>query len=218
MSEARGTPGHPALSRPHPWHGIPIGDRAPRTVTAFIEIVPTDTVKYEMDKGTGYLRVDRPQRFSNVCPTLYGFVPQTWSGPGLAAKRARDLERPGLEGDGDPLDICVLTEKSIAHGDLILHAIPIGGLHVLDRKETDDKVLAVLEGDAVYGGWTDIADCPAALIERLRHYFLTYKDIPGEARRLVEVTHVYGAEEAHEIIRRAHADHRDHLDALLGRT
>ena len=58
----------------HPWHGIPVGENAPKIVTAFIEIVPTDTVKYEIDKETGYLKIDRPQKFSNVIPTLYGFI------------------------------------------------------------------------------------------------------------------------------------------------
>src|SRR5262249_44952591 len=68
------------LYRRHPWHGIAIGDDAPRRVTAFIEIVPTDTVKYELDKATGHLKIDRPQKFSNVYPTLYGLIPQTYCG------------------------------------------------------------------------------------------------------------------------------------------
>ena len=69
------TPG--LLYKPHPWHGVPLGDEAPEEVTVYVEIVPTDTVKYEVDKRTGYLMVDRPQRFSNVCPSLYGLIPQT---------------------------------------------------------------------------------------------------------------------------------------------
>jgi anti-sigma regulatory factor (Ser/Thr protein kinase) len=79
----------PLLFKPHPWHGIPIGDDAPRTVTCFIEIVPTDTVKYELDKETGYLKVDRPQKFSNICPSLYGFIPQTYCGERVGAFCAR---------------------------------------------------------------------------------------------------------------------------------
>ena len=69
------------LFRAHPWHGVSIGDEAPDRVTAYIEIVPTDTVKYELDKATGLLKVDRPQKFSNVYPTLYGLIPQTLCGP-----------------------------------------------------------------------------------------------------------------------------------------
>ena len=64
----------------HPWHGIYIGKNAPEKVTASIEVVPTDTVKYEIDKDSGYLRIDRPQKYSNVVPALYGFIPQTFCG------------------------------------------------------------------------------------------------------------------------------------------
>ena len=150
----------PLLFKPHPWHGIPIGDDAPRTVTCFIEIVPTDTVKYELDKETGYLKVDRPQKFSNVCPSLYGFIPQTYCGE-QRRRLLRRAHRPqGIVGDGDPMDICVLTEKSISHGDIILRAIPIGGLRMIDGDEADDKIIAVLEDDAVYGGWREIDDAP----------------------------------------------------------
>ena len=69
----------------HPWHGITVGENAPNVVTAFIEIVPTDTVKYEIDKETGFLKIDRPQKFSNVIPTLYGFIPQTYCDVEIAA-------------------------------------------------------------------------------------------------------------------------------------
>ena len=62
----------------HPWHGVEIGPNAPTVVTCFIEMVPTDTVKYEVDKVSGYLRLDRPQKYSNVVPALYGFIPQTF--------------------------------------------------------------------------------------------------------------------------------------------
>lgn len=70
----------PYFYRRHPWHGVPLGADAPAKVTAFVEIVPTDTVKYELDKATGLLKIDRPQKFSNVYPTLYGFLPQTYCG------------------------------------------------------------------------------------------------------------------------------------------
>jgi inorganic pyrophosphatase len=61
----------------HPWHGVALGEKSPAVCTAFIEIVPTDTIKYEVDKESGILKVDRPQQFSNVFPALYGFLPQT---------------------------------------------------------------------------------------------------------------------------------------------
>ena len=101
------------LFRSHPWHGAPIGAQAPEVVTAYVEIVPTDTVKYELDKQTGYLQVDRPQKFSNVCPTLYGFIPADLLRRARSARSAADAPAAGIVGDGDPLDICVLTEKAI---------------------------------------------------------------------------------------------------------
>src|SRR6187402_708409 len=100
----------------HPWHGVSPGDRAPDVVLSFIEIVPTDTVKYEVDKPSGHLKVDRPQRFSSMCPTLYGFVPQTYCGPKIAAICESITGRTGIKGDGDPLDICVLSDRPITHG------------------------------------------------------------------------------------------------------
>ena len=138
------------LFKPHPWHGISIGDHAPEVVTAYIEIVPTDTIKYEIDKTTGYLKVDRPQRFSNICPSLYGLIPQTFCGEKIAELCAERTGRTGIVGDEDPLDICFLAEKSISHGDIILEAIPIGGLRMIDGDEAYDKIIAVMKGDAIY--------------------------------------------------------------------
>jgi inorganic pyrophosphatase len=196
------------LFRSHPWHGVPIGAAAPEVVTTYIEIVPADTVKYEIDKETGILRVDRPQRFSNVCPSLYGFVPQTYCGERSGDLAARRTGREGIIGDGDPLDICVLTEKQIPRGDILLQSRPIGGLRMIDNGEADDKIIAVLEGDAAYGSWRDIHQCPRSLIDRLRHYFLTYKSGPDALEHQVEITHVYDRDEAHEVIRRSRADYR----------
>jgi inorganic pyrophosphatase len=194
------------LFKAHPWHGVPIGEQAPAVLTAYVEIVPTDTVKYEVDKTTGHLRVDRPQRFSNVCPTLYGFVPQTYCGDSVAALCAERTGRQGIVGDGDPVDICILTERSISHGDVLVEARPIGGLRMLDGDEADDKIVAVLAGDAAYGGFEEIDDVPAELIERLRHYFLTYKGVP-DGKRPTEITHIYGRAEAHEVVTRSRDDY-----------
>jgi inorganic pyrophosphatase len=195
------------LYRPHPWHGISPGEGAPEKVTAYIEIVPTDTVKYELDKTTGYLRVDRPQKFSNVYPTLYGFIPRTYCGEENGAFCAARTGRQNIIGDGDPLDICVLSEKDITHGDIILDAIPIGGLRMIDGNQADDKIIAVLDGDAVYGAWREIDQSPPALIERLKHYFLTYKQLPNTSQRTVEITGVYGREESYEVIRTTQRDY-----------
>jgi inorganic pyrophosphatase len=202
------------LFRSHPWHGVSIGKEAPAVVETYVEIVPTDTVKYELDKATGILKVDRPQMYSNVCPSLYGFIPQTLCAEGVGAFCGERTGRTGIVGDGDPMDICVLTEKSVSHGDILVHAIPIGGLRMLDGNEADDKIIAVLQGDGVYGSLREMADCPPALVDRLRHYFLTYKQAPERATRVVEITHVYGRDEAHEVIRRSYGDYLAHFPGL----
>lgn len=198
----------------HPWHGIDPGNQTPEVVTAFIEIVPSDTVKYEIDKASGYLKIDRPQKFSNMIPTLYGFIPQTYCGE-QTAQYAR--EQSGLDvtrGDGDPLDICVLNERSVTHGDIILQAVPIGGFRLIDSGEADDKLIAVMKGDEFYRQWRDVSDCPPSYIDRLKHYFLTYKHLPHE-QSICEITHVYGREEAHEVIRRALEDYKQEFKSTL---
>ena len=200
--------------RAHPWHGVPIGAEAPRVVTAYIEIVPTDTVKYEIDKPTGILRIDRPQQYSNVCPSLYGFLPRTLCAERVGELCAERTGRAGIVGDGDPMDVCVLTEKEIPRGDILVQAIPIGGLRMIDGDQADDKIVAVLRGDAVFGAYQEIAKCPAALVERLRHYFLTYKQGPDRAQRAVEIAAVYDRDEAHDVIRRSQDDYEAHREAL----
>ena len=188
------------LFRAHPWHGIEIGEESPHIVNTYVEMVPTDTVKYEIDKVTGLLKVDRPQRFSSMPPMLYGFIPKTYCGDKVAAYCMEKTGRTGIEGDADPIDICILTERPISHSNILVPAVPIGGFRMIDGDEADDKIIAFLKGDLVYGQWKDIKDVPESLIERLRHYFLTYKDIPGAKKHYSEITHTYGREEAHEII------------------
>ncbi|GHB64637.1 inorganic pyrophosphatase [Persicitalea jodogahamensis] len=195
------------VHKAHPWHGIPIGEKSPEIVTAFIEIVPTDTVKYEIDKQTGYLKIDRPQKYSNIVPALYGFIPKTYCGEQIALLAQERSGRDVMEGDGDPLDICVLCEKIISHGDIICEARPIGGIRLIDKGEADDKIIAVLKGDEVYGAYQDLNEVPANVVERLKHYFLTYKNLPGETA-LIEIANVYGREEAHEVIRTSVEDYK----------
>ncbi|MCB0721635.1 MAG: inorganic pyrophosphatase [Ignavibacteriae bacterium] len=196
-----------SILKAHPWHGVNIGENCPEIVTSYIEIVPTDTVKYEIDKNSGILTIDRPQMYSNICPTPYGFIPQTYCGEKVAEYCREKAGRDAIKGDGDPLDICVLTEKVINMGNILLKAIPIGGLRMIDNNEADDKIIAVMKGDSVYGNWKDISDCPEQLIDRLKHYFLTYKEAPGKHRKEVEITHVYNKEEAQEIVRRSYDDY-----------
>ena len=196
------------LFQAHPWHGVAPGADAPAVVNAYIEIVPTDAVKYELDKPSGHLRVDRPQRFSSMCPAPYGFIPQTFCGVSVAALCAARTGRQGMRGDGDPLDICVLTERPATHGDFIVRALPIGGLRMIDGDEADDKIIAVLESDVTYGHLRDIADAPPGLVDRLQHYFLSYKRSPQEGRGRVEIAQVYDRESAFDVIRRSIEDYR----------
>lgn len=193
--------------QPHPWHGVEIGDRAPEVVTVFIEVVPTDAVKYEIDKASGLLKVDRPQKYSNICPAPYGMVPRTYCHERVAAYSSEKSGKT-VGGDKDPLDICVLTTAPLA-GNVLVSARPIGGLRMLDDGEADDKIIAVLEGDAAYGSMRDISEVPEGLVDRLRHYFLTYKLNPDGGQVPCEITDVYGREEAHEVIRRSAADYED---------
>jgi len=201
----------------HPWHGVDIGTNAPEILTCYIEMVPTDTVKYEVDKKSGYLKLDRPQKYSNVVPALYGFIPQTYSSQRVADYCNEKTGRTDIKGDNDPIDICVLTEKEIAHGDILVQARPIGGFRMIDDNEADDKIVAVLYNDTVYSQYKDISELPNMVVERLRHYFLTYKDVPGQEIN-VEISHIYGAEEAHEVINRSLEDYVnkfENLDSFL---
>jgi len=199
----------------HPWHGIEVGEAAPNVITAFIEMVPTDTVKYELDKVSGYLKIDRPQKYSNVVPALYGFVPQSFCGDKVADYCMQQSGRTEIVGDGDPLDICVLTERDIVHGDIICEVRPIGGFRMLDGNEADDKIIAVLTHDVTYSSYNDISELPKGVVNRLKHYFLTYKDMPdSEKAKKVEIVDIYGREEAQEIINRSLEDYKCHFDGL----
>jgi len=202
------------LSKSHPWHGVPIGPEAPRRVTVYVEIVPTDTVKYELDKESGILKVDRPQLFSNVCPSPYGLLPRTLCDREVAAFAEERSGRHGITGDGDPLDVLVLTEKVLTHGNILVQALPIGGLGLIDGNEADDKIVAVLAGDAVYAGVDDLSRLPRLLVDRLKHYFLTYKQAPEDPRPACELTRVYGRDEAFEVIRRSQADYEARFGAF----
>jgi inorganic pyrophosphatase len=193
--------------RPHPWHGLETGPQPPQIVNAYIEITPFDLMKYEIDKVTGYLRVDRPQRSSSQPPALYGFIPRTY-----CDKRVAKLSSTAQTGDGDPLDICVVSERPINRGEVILTARIVGGLDVNDGGEADDKIIAVLQNDNVWGKADNITDLPAILVERISHYFATYKMIPGEESKL-KVERVYDRDHALKVVEAAMADYYDEYGA-----
>ena len=196
-----------SLFRAHPWHGVDVGDEAPAIVNSYIEMTPTDTIKYELDKKSGLLIVDRPQKYSSMPPMLYGLIPQTYCHKHTAELCIKKTGRHDIIGDNDPLDICVLTERPISSGNILVPAVVIGGFRMIDNNEADDKIIAFLKGDMVYGEWQDISDVPVKLIERLKHYFLTYKDIPGTEKHVSEITHVYNKNEAYDVIDRSRKDY-----------
>jgi len=189
--------------RPHPWHGLNSGDEPPRRVHAYIEISPFDMVKYEVDKQSGYLRVDRSVRSSSQHPALYGFIPRT-----LCADRVRDLMDGAECGDGDPLDICVISERPISRVEILVNARVIGGLPMCDHGEADDKIIAVIEDDPLWSNIDDISELPPALVDRLMHYFLTYKFVPNQPTN-VAIGNPYGFDHAARVIEASLADYVD---------
>ena len=198
-------------NKAHPWHGVPIGDNAPHDVTVFIEIVPRDTVKYEVDKETGYLKIDRPQQYSNVVPANYGFIPRTYCGEGIANMARTKSGKTISDGDNDPLDILVLSEHHIPRGDIILKATPIGGFCLIDGGEADDKIIAVLKGDKVFEQYKEISELPKGILERFEHYFLTYKSLPDEPN-ICEIAYSYGREGSYDVIRAGIKDYQSLLE------
>lgn len=189
--------------RPHPWHGLESGREPPGLVHAYIEITPFDLVKYEVDKVTGYLRIDRPQRTSSQPPAPYGFIPRTYCG-----RRVGALSPKAERGDGDPLDICVLSERPVDKAEVLLNARVVGGLQMVDHGEADDKIIAVLENDNIWGQAKDLSDVPAVLVERLRHYFATYKLVPGEPSK-ISIEQVYGRDHALQVVEASMADYAE---------
>ena len=168
-------------------------------------------MKYEVDKHSGYLRIDRPQRGSSQPPALYGFIPRTY-----CAEEVRRLSPTSVRGDGDPLDICVLSERPITRNEIIVRARVVGGLQMVDGGDADDKIIAVLENDYIYGAAREIADLPAVLVERLEHYFSTYKLVPGGPNAVV-IRQVYGRAHALSVVEASMRDYQTSYGELDAR-
>lgn len=189
--------------RPHPWHGLEVGPNPPDLVYAYIEMTSFDFIKYEVDKVTGYLYVDRPQRTSSLTPTLYGFIPRTY-----CDERVRQLSEGASRGDGDPLDICVVSERPINRSEIFLNAVVVGVIQLLDHEEADDKIIAVLDNDHIYGHIRHIDKLPDVIVERLKHYFRTYKMVEGE-EHTIEILGTFGPNKAKMIVQAAIEDYND---------
>jgi len=193
--------------RPHPWHGLEVGPNPPELVTAYIEITPFDVVKYEVEKQTGYLKVDRPQRGSSSPPTLYGLIPRTYCGRRVAA-----LSPETDQADSDPLDICVISERPIDRAEVMLSSRVVGGIRMIDTGEADDKIIAILHEDPVFSEVQDLDDLPKPIVDRLVHYFLTYKVLPGEENK-VSIPEVYDKAHAITVIEASMDDYAETFGA-----
>lgn len=194
-------------SRPHPWHGLGPGPNPPAELDAYVEITPFDLVKYEVDKASGYLKVDRAQRTSSLPPALYGFIPQTYAGARVAA-----LMPGAAGGDHDPLDICVLSERPIARAEVIVGARVVGGIPMVDGGLADDKIIGILRDDPVFGHIREIEQVPDVLVGRLLHYFSTYKLRPATSGA-VTVGKPYGRTHAEAVVAAALQDYRAEFGA-----
>lgn len=192
--------------RPHPWHGISPGKEPPVLVTAYIEITPIDGIKYEIDKNTGYLKVDRPQLSSSLPPALYGFIPQTYCDALVG-----QISGKNLKGDRDPLDICVFSERPITKSEVLVPTRVIGGLRMVDNGEADDKIIAVLENDPYWSNVSDISQLPSVILQRLQHYFLTYKLKPNQKSE-VTIDETYGLDAAKKVILAALEDYKNEFN------
>lgn len=143
------------------WRDLPPGPRAPEVVTAVIEIPAKSRNKYELDKESGLIRLDRVLYSSVHYPGDYGFIPRT------------------LHEDNDPMDILVRINEPTFPGCLI-EARPIGVLRMLDKGEPDDKILAVPTNDPFHNEYYDIADIPQHYLKEVEHFFHVYKDLEGK--------------------------------------
>jgi len=162
----------------HPWHSLDVGENAPEEVNAMIEIPMGSKVKYELDKKSGLIKVDRILYGSYTYPGNYGFIPQSYCE------------------DGDPLDIVVFAQEPFYPRSIVECRI-IGSMGMIDNGEPDDKILAVYPGDPLYRDMNDLNDIPETKLQELKQFFLVYKTLE---KKVVEVTGFVGRDQAREVV------------------
>jgi inorganic pyrophosphatase len=162
----------------HPWHGVAVGTNPPEFVNGIIEIPKGSRAKYEIDKDSGLIKLDRVLYASMYYPLNYGFIPQT------------------LGEDHDPLDIVVLTQVTVVPRCIIPSKV-IGVMRMIDRGEADDKIIAVAEQDASVSHFEDVDHLPEYFKVELKHFFENYKVLENKK---VIVDEFQSKEKAMEII------------------
>lgn len=170
----------------HPWHGIPYGEDAPNIVTAVIEIPQGSRAKYEIDKASGLLRLDRVIYSSFYYPSNYGFIPQTYGD------------------DKDPLDILVITSLPV-QAMTLMEAKVIGVMQMIDSGDADDKIIAVAANDPGVNHYNNIEEIPQHFKNELKHFFEEYKTLENKT---VKVEEFGNAAKAHQIIEDAIAAYK----------
>ena len=160
------------------WHDVSPGDRVPREFTAVIEIPLGSNVKYELDKQTGLLKVDRILYSAVYYPANYGFIPQT------------------LAEDGDPLDVLVFCQEAVIPLSLI-EARVIGLMNMIDAGVSDSKIIAVATGDPQFNTYQEAEQLPVHLSRLVRRFFQDYKMLENKT---VEVDHILPADEGREVL------------------
>jgi inorganic pyrophosphatase len=173
----------------HPWHDVSIGDEAPDEFNIVIEVSKGSKVKYEIDKETGLLKVDRILYSSVVYPENYGFIPQT------------------LADDDDPLDVLVLMQQPVLPLS-ILKVRPIGLLPMVDEGENDENIICVHVDDPVYKGYSNVNEFPEHQLSEMQQFFMEYKKLEEKE---VSVGDVSGPEDAVEYIRRSIEQYKEHF-------
>ena len=172
------------------WHDISPERIKPEDFISVIEIEKGSKKKYELDKETGFIILDRILYTSTHYPANYGFIPRT------------------LADDGDPLDVLVLSNESI-DPLVLVRCYPIGVITMLDNGKNDEKIIAIPYEDPTYNTYLDIADLPAHIFEEMRHFFSVYKQLEGKSTAVDEVQ---GHEKALEIIRKSLSTYSEHYN------
>ncbi len=172
----------------NPYHSLAPGPNPPYMVTAYIECPMRSKIKYELDKISGLLKVDRILHSAVHYPSNYGFIPQTYCN------------------DHDPLDVIVIGQEPVAPGCLMV-AKPIGGLPMRDQGKEDFKVISVHEGDPYFSSFNDVSQLSEHVLNEIRHFFSTYKELePGKSRP--EIGDFASAMETADIIRQSITDYK----------